>query len=72
MKDAYDVINRVKNLKYFSIPVEIPPDFQLRGKMPFSFSIHNEVATFKILALNETEAEFKLFEFLNSMDDNYE
>lgn len=72
MKDAYDVINRVKNLSYHSISIEIPPDFQLCGKMPFSFSIHNDMATFKILALNETEAEFKLFDFLNKMDDRYE
>lgn len=72
MKDAYDVINRVKNLRYHEISIEMPPDFQLSGKMPFTFRICNNVATFKVLALNETEAEFKLFEFLNSMDDNYE
>lgn len=69
MKDAYDVINRVKNLKYFDITIEMPPDFELRGKMPYSFSIKNGIGTFKILAINETEAEAKLFDFLNKMDE---
>lgn len=70
MRDAYDVINRIKRLSYHNISIEVPPDFQLRGKMPFTFRINEGMATFKILALNETEAESKLFEFLNSMDES--
>jgi hypothetical protein len=61
------IIERIKKLSYHDITIEIPEDFSFNGRVPYKVRIINGTATFTILAVDETEAEFKLFEYLNTL-----
>lgn len=59
------VMNRIKNLREFTITVDIPEGIRLSGVVPFDTSISENKGTFKVYALTEEEATQKVSEFLN-------
>jgi len=67
MNEVYQLFNRIKRLSYHEVTIEIPEDFSFKGRIPYDVRIEDGEATFKILAIDETEAEFKLFEYLNTL-----
>jgi hypothetical protein len=63
--DMNTIINRMKNLREFTVEVEIPEGKALRGVMPFDARISQNHGTFKVYALTLEEATEKVNEFLN-------
>ena len=63
--DIDTVINRMKNLRQFTIEVDLPEDFQLHGVMPFDIKIKKNKGWFKLYALTIEEAQEKVDEFIN-------
>lgn len=59
------VIDRLKNLKEFTIAVDVPEGIRFGGVVPFDATISKNKGTFKVFALTEDEARQKVNEFLN-------
>lgn len=56
---AYDLIARVKKLKYFEVEFELDDNIELSGKIPFDISIREDVVVCTVLAESYEEAEEK-------------
>lgn len=65
--DINAVINRMKNLRQFTVEVDLPEDFQLHGIMPFDIKIRKNKGWFKVYALTLEEAQQKVDEFINQV-----
>ena len=59
------LMNRLKNLKEFTIEVDVPESMSLGGVIPFDATISKNKGTFKVYALTEDEAREKVTAFLN-------
>ena len=66
--DAKNVIDRIKNLKEFEVVIDIPPEVMFDGSpMPFNLRVDkNQVASVKLLAESQQEAEEKVKNFFVS------
>ena len=66
--DVKNVINRIKNLKEFEVIIDIPPEVMFDGSpMPFNLRVYrNQVASVKLLAESQQEAEEKVKDFFVS------
>ena len=62
------VINRMMNLKEFTVNVPVEDNWLPNGRVPFDIKITNGIATVKIPALNEDEARSKVIAYFNSSD----
>jgi hypothetical protein len=60
-----ELMDRIKNLREFTITVEVPEGMRLSGVMPFNATISQNTGTFRVYALTEDEAKQKVSEFLN-------
>lgn len=60
-----DIVYRMKNLKEFTINVDVPEGLQLHGVVPYDLSISGNKGKFKIYALSKEEAEQKIQEYLD-------
>ena len=58
------LINRVKNLQEFEIYAHIDNHILFDGVIPFDMTIKNNVATFKVFALNKEEAHAQVNNWL--------
>ena len=67
MPDITQVIERMKNLRQFTVEVDLPEDFELKGVMPFDVSVKKNKGWFKVYALTLEEATDKVNEFVQSM-----
>jgi hypothetical protein len=65
--DINAVINRMKNLRQFTVEVDLPEDFQLHGIMPFDIKIRKNKGWFKVYALTLEEAQQKVDEFIKQV-----
>ena len=65
--DISQIIERMKNLREFTVEVDLPDDFELHGIMPFDISIKKNKGWFKVYALTMEEATEKVNEFVNNM-----
>ena len=57
------LMNRIKNLKEFTITMEIPEDFKFNGIVPYNMTISQRTAKVTLLAIDENEANEKVFEY---------
>lgn len=63
--DMNVLFNRIKNLKQFTVEIDVPEQMQLDGKFPFDTQIHNGKAYFKVYAVTQAEANQKVSEFIS-------
>jgi hypothetical protein len=69
--DAKNVIDRIKNLKEFEVIIDIPPEVMFDGSpIPFNLRVirvdKNQVASVRLLAESQQEAEEKVKNFFVS------
>ena len=65
---AKQLIDRVMNLKKFTVSVRVEDNWLPSGKAPFDIRIKDSIATVTIPALNEAEAKEKVSEYFGSTD----
>lgn len=61
------VIHRMKNIRLFTVEVDLPDNFELHGIMPFDVKIKKNKGWFKIYALSQEEAQQKVDEFVSNL-----
>lgn len=64
--DVSQIIHRMKNLRLFTVEVDLPTGFELYGVMPFDIAIKENKGRFKVYALTLEEATEKINEFIES------
>ena len=71
MSDVKSIINRIKQLTYHEVVVELYEPIQFNGTIPFDLEITGNVVVAQVLADSYEEAEQKLLTFLfeGSRDD---
>ena len=62
-------INRLMNLKEFTVSVPVEENWMPNGRVPFDIKIKNGIATVSVPALTEAEARSKIIAYFNSSDD---
>ena len=62
-------INRLMNLKEFTVSVPVEENWMPNGVVPFDIKIKNGIATVTIPALTEDEARSKIIAYFNSSDE---
>lgn len=62
-------INRLMNLKEFTVTVPVEDGWLPNGVVPFDIKIKNGFATVTVPALTEHEARSKITAYFNSSDD---
>jgi len=65
-----DTINRLMNLKEYTVSVPVEEGWLPFGVVPFDIKIKNCIATVTLPALNEQEARQKVLDYVNQ--DNFE
>lgn len=61
-----ELMDRLKNLKEFTVEREINDSFMFRGVIPFDIKISGTVGVFKVIAISQEEADTKVDEFMLS------
>lgn len=61
------IMDRIKNLSIFDITIEMPPLFSFNGVVPFDVTIKGNIATFKVCAVDITEAKLKLDNYVSTL-----
>lgn len=70
--DVRAIMDRIKNLKEFTIKRKVPDNFTLNGKMPYDIKLDsNGIISVKLMAVDKTEAERRVSEFISGMNDDY-
>lgn len=71
MSDVKSIINRIKQLTYHEVVVELYEPIQFNGTIPFDLEITGNVVVAQVLADSYEQAEQKLLTFLfeGSRDD---
>ena len=71
MSDIKSIINRIKQLTYYEVVVELYEPIQFNGTIPFDLEISGNIVVAQVLADSYHEAEQKLLTFLfeGSRDD---
>ena len=65
------VMERIKNLQEFEVWVDLPDNFQFRGRSPFDIYItNNNVALVKVIAATIEEATEKANDFFHGNDED--
>lgn len=67
-EQANSFIDRVKNLKMFTVTRELEDEIIFKGKVPFDIKANQETAWFKVLALTQQEAENLVDRWLSGED----
>lgn len=62
--DMKSLVNRIKNLREFTIEVEIPNGKTLSGIMPYDVKISKNIGRFKVYAASIEEAKQRIDEYL--------
>lgn len=70
MSEVIDLLNRIKNSKFYDIDISLEAPFKLPNNVPFEVLINDGTAKFRVLASSELEAHNKVFDYLNSLDDD--
>lgn len=69
--DMKQVMERIKNLQEFEVWIDLPDNFQFRGRSPFDIYItNNNVALVKVIASTLEEAQQKAEEFFNGKNED--
>jgi hypothetical protein len=64
-KTIDEVMNRMKNLREFTVDVDLPEGLTLNGIMPFDATLNKNKGRFKVYALSLEEAKQRVNDFLN-------
>jgi len=72
MTEIINLFDKIKNSKFYEIDISLEAPFKMCGNIPFEILINDGIARFKVLASNELEAHNKVFDYLNSIDDDYD
>ena len=64
MSDIKSIINRIKQLTYYEVAVELYEPIQFNGTIPFDLEISGNIVVAQVLAESYDEAERKLLKFL--------
>ena len=64
MSDIKSIINRIKQLTYYEVAVELYEPIQFNGTIPFDLEISGNMVVAQVLAESYDEAERKLLTFL--------
>ena len=62
------VLDRLMNLREFTVTVPVEDNWLPNGVVPFDIKIKNGFATVRVPALTEDEARSKIIEYFNSSD----
>jgi hypothetical protein len=65
--DMNAFFKRIKNLKQFTVEIDIPEQMNLSGKFPFDVVIKDNTAYFKVYAETQEEADSQVQKFLSEM-----
>ena len=63
-------INRLMNLKEFTVSVPVEENWMPNGRVPFDIKIKNGIATVSVPALTEAEARSKIIAYFNSTEED--
>jgi hypothetical protein len=63
-------INRLMNLKEFTVSVPVEENWIPNGVVPFDIKIKNGIATVTVPALTESEARSKITAYFNSTEED--
>lgn len=64
MSDVKSIINRIKQLTYHEVVVELYEPIQFNGTIPFDLEITGNIVVAQVLADSYEQAEQKLLTFL--------
>ena len=64
--DMTQLFNRIKNLKKFTVEIDVPEQMLFDGKFPFDTTIVEGRAYFKVYAASQAEADSQVSKFLNN------
>ena len=64
MTDVKLLMNRIKQLTYYEVAVELYEPIQFKGAVPFDMEISGNIVVAQVLAKSYDEAEHKLLTFL--------
>lgn len=67
MKEANDIIGRVKLLHEYEVTVKINSTMMFNGRVPYDVHIEGDEATIRVLAVSHEEANQKATEFINGI-----
>ena len=56
-------MSRIKNLKQFTVTMEVPEEFSFNGVIPYDMTISENVAIVRLVAVDEKEANEKVYEY---------
>lgn len=56
-------MSRIKNLKQFTVTMEVPDKFSFNGVIPYDMTISENVAIVRLVAVDEKEANEKVYEY---------
>ena len=62
-------INRLMNLKEFTVSVPVEENWMPNGQVPFDIKIKNGIATVSVPALTEAEARSKIIAYFNNSNE---
>ena len=62
------VLDRLMNLREFTVTVPVEPGWLPCGVVPFDIHIKNNLATISLPALSEQEARQRVIDYINSND----
>jgi len=59
-----EVLDRIKNMQYFTVEVELEGPVEFDGVVPYDMTIMDNIATVTVLADSKEDAYNKAFEYL--------
>jgi hypothetical protein len=59
-----DIIDRIKNMQYYTVEVEMNGPVEFDGVVPYDMTITDNIATVTVLAESKQDAYNKAFEYL--------
>lgn len=65
--DMNQLFKRIKNLKQFTVEVDVPEEMNFSGRFPFDAVFKDNRAYFKVYAESQEEADSQVQKFLSQM-----
>jgi hypothetical protein len=65
--DVTKILDRIKNLEYHEVTLELYQPIAFNGIVPFDIKIKGDVATFRVLAEDYVQAEQIVYTFLGGL-----
>lgn len=65
--DVTKILNRIKHLEYYEVTLELYEPIPFNGIVPFDIKIKGDMATFRVLAEDYSQAESMVMDFLRGL-----